>query len=115
MTRQQFLLISQQFYRGGHLRINLLVSLKQKVDRSFDDNGGDDEADIGFEVDVPYEIDDGREEDGTGNDGIVESFDAAGFQGGGAGGLAGVAQIEAEGDFGQDADDEDDDGGDGDV
>ena len=93
----------------------MVFTREEEVDGGFDDDGGDQKADVGFEVDVPDEIDDGRKENGSGDNGIVEGFDAAGMEGVGAGSSADFAEVEAEGDFGDDTDDEDDDGGDGDV
>ena len=57
----------------------MVFAREKEVDGGFDDGGGDQEADVGFEVDVPDEINEGCEENGGGDDGIVEGFDAAGF------------------------------------
>ena len=97
------------------LAILVVFAREEEVDGGFDDDGSDQEADIGFEVNVPDEIDYGREEDGGGDDGIVESFDAAGVEGVGAGSLADFTEVETEDEFGENADDEDDNSGDGDV
>ena len=81
-----------------------------EVDASFDDVEGDEDADVGFEVDTPNHVDDGGGEDGDGEKAVVERVDAACNKGVGVNFLAGVFDEETEGEFDDDAGDEDDDG-----
>lgn len=42
----------------------------------FNDEDGDDETDVGFEVDFSNKVKNGGEEDGNGNPGVVHGFGA---------------------------------------
>ena len=81
-----------------------------EFDASFDDEEGNEDADVGFEIDLPNHVDDSRGEDGNGEDGVVSGVDATGDKGIRMDFFAGVFDEEAEGEFDEDGDDEDDDG-----
>lgn len=72
----------------------------------FDDDKGDNETDIGFDIDAGEEIDDGGGEHGDGNPSIVHSFGGGSVEGGRIDPLAGMTEVASEGVFKRDASDE---------
>ena len=44
---------------------------EDELEADFDNEESDDEANVGFEVDFSEEVEDGREEDGNGNPGVI--------------------------------------------
>lgn len=81
-----------------------------EVNAGFDDVEGDEDTNVGFEVDVPDHVDDSGGEDGDGKKTVIEGVDAACDEGVGVDFLAGVFDEETKGEFDDDAGDEDDDG-----
>lgn len=84
-----------------------------EVDAGFDDVEGDEDTDVGFEVEVPNHVNDGGGEDGDGKEAVVESIGAASDEGIGVDFFADFFDVEAEDEFDGDTSDEDDEGGGG--
>ena len=66
---------------------------KDKFEANFDDDGGDDDAEVGFDVDMPNEVDDGGDKYCDGNPSVVHGLGARGEENARFGGFAMVFEI----------------------
>lgn len=55
---------------------------KNKFETDFNDDGGNSEANVSLDVEMPNEINEGRDKDGDGNPGIIHGFDTRGREDG---------------------------------
>ena len=86
---------------------------KDEFEADFEDDESDAEAEVGFDVDVPSEVNHDRSEDGEGDEHIVHGFCAGGREDFGAVAFAAAIEASGEGKFGGDGAEEDDDREDG--
>ena len=76
---------------------------ENKFETDFDNENGDKEANISFDIDVPDDINDSRNEDGDRNPGIVHGFGTGCDKHGGFVGAALFFEVECEREFKSDA------------
>ena len=75
---------------------------EDELEADFDDDDGNDQADIGFDVDLPDEVDESGDEDGDGDPSVIHGLGAGGGENGGLFFLASAFQPPGEEIFEQD-------------
>lgn len=82
---------------------------KNELQTELDNDKGDDETDVSFDIYMPDEINQGGKQHSATNDAVIDGFYAASNEGVGANFFTGVFEIAAEEKFTNNASDKDDD------